>query len=197
VTAAPVAGPEPGRPATEADPPLAAYPGTPDGFQRLWTPHRQVYIARQAGRPADDCVFCLAPKVSADDNLVVHLGELAYVVLNLYPYNSGHLLVCPYRHLAAYTDLTDLETVELARLTQQAMRTLTAYCHPQGFNLGLNQGSIAGAGIAGHLHQHIVPRWGGDANFFPIVAQTRALPQLLGQTRDGLRTLWPNAKSAL
>jgi ATP adenylyltransferase len=133
--------------------------------------------------------------LAGDDNLIVYEGELVYVVLNLFPYNSGHLLVCPYRHIAAYPDLTAAETVELAQLTQQAMRALTAFCHPQGFNLGLNQGSAAGAGIAQHLHQHVVPRWGGDANFFPIVAQTKAMPQILTQTRDGLRALWPQPVS--
>ena len=95
-------------------------------------------------------------------------------MLNLYPYNSGHLLVCPYRHVADYTDLTDAETVEVATLTQTAMRTIRTVSGAQGFNLGMNQGPIAGAGIAAHLHQHVVPRWGGDTNFMPVVGHTSA-----------------------
>jgi len=166
------------------------YPGTPDGFQRLWTPHRQVYIDSHAGRGSTDCAFCVAPGLPDADNLVIQTGQSVFAVLNLFPYNSGHLLVCPYRHVADYTDLTAAETVELAAVTQQAIRALRAVFAPQGFNLGMNQGGAAGAGIAQHLHQHVVPRWGGDSNFFPIVAQTRALPQLLADTRDRLRAAW-------
>ncbi|MDR1450421.1 MAG: HIT domain-containing protein [Propionibacteriaceae bacterium] len=157
----------------------------------MWTPHRQVYIDSHhnaAGPP--QCPFCAAPGLGPDDSLVAWRGVLVYAVLNLYPYNSGHLLVCPYRHVADYTCLTEPETAELAAATQQAMRVLRQVFEPAGFNLGLNQGAVAGAGVAAHLHQHIVPRWAGDSNFFPIIAQTRALPQLLGQTRDRLAAAW-------
>jgi ATP adenylyltransferase len=171
-----------------------AYPGAPDGFQRLWTPHRQVYVdAHKQSDGAQVCPFCAAPGLGPDDSLVVRRGERAYAVLNLYPYNSGHLLVCPYRHVADYTDLDEAETAELAALTQQAMRVLRAAVGPAGFNIGMNQGHVAGAGVAAHLHQHVVPRWLGDSNFFPIIAQTRALPQLLGQTRDRLAAAWDGA----
>jgi ATP adenylyltransferase len=170
--------------------------GGPDGFERLWTPHRMVYLDGGA-KPADDsegqCPFCLAPGRPDDEGLVVHRGRTAYVVLNLYPYSPGHLLICPYRHVSRYVDLTPAETVEVAKLTQTALRVITTVSAPHGFNLGMNQGEVAGAGIAAHLHQHVVPRWGGDSNFLPIVAQTKAIPMLLGDTRKRLADAWPQA----
>jgi ATP adenylyltransferase len=124
--------------------------------------------------------------------LVVHRGAECFVVLNLYPYNPGHLMVCPIRHVADYTALTDAETQEIASLTQTAIRVILAVSGPHGFNLGINQGAVAGAGIAAHLHAHVVPRWEGDANFLPIVARTKALPVLLGDTRQQLAAAWPH-----
>jgi ATP adenylyltransferase len=112
-------------------------------------------------------------------------------VLNLYPYNSGHLMVVPYRHVPDYTDLDDDETVEFGGFTQAAITTIRAVFAPHGFNIGMNQGVVAGAGIAAHLHQHVVPRWGGDTNFMPVVAQTRVLPQLLSEAREQLADAWP------
>src|SRR4029453_8480239 len=109
---------------------------------------------------------------------------------NLYPYNPGHLLVCPYRHVADYTELTEDETAELAAFTRKAMRVIRHTGSPHGFNIGMNQGSVAGAGIAAHLHQHLVPRWGGDANFMPVIGGTKVLPALLPQTRDLLAEAW-------
>src|SRR4029079_4363792 len=117
-------------------------------------------------------------------------GATAYAVLNLYPYNPGHLMICPYRHVAGYIDLTEEETAELATLTQAAVRALSAAAQPHGFNIGMKQGPVAGAGISAPLHQPVVPRWGGDANFLPIVARTKALPQLLGETRERLAAAW-------
>jgi len=117
-------------------------------------------------------------------------------VLNLYPYNAGHLMVVPYRHVADYTELTGPETAELAEQTKQAMATLRAASAAQGFNIGMNMGSVAGAGIAAHLHQHVVPRWGGDTNFMPVVGHTRVLPQLLRDTRDMLAKAWPGTSAA-
>jgi ATP adenylyltransferase len=119
-------------------------------------------------------------------------GELAYVLLNLYPYNSGHLLVCPYRHVATYDDATPEEVAEIGSLTQTAMRVLTATSGAHGYNIGMNQGRIAGAGVAEHLHQHIVPRWALDSNFFPIIAGTKAVPRLLGEVRDEVAAAWPS-----
>lgn len=171
----------------------ASLAGSPDGFERLWTPHRMVYIDG-ADKPADDserqCPFCAIPGRDDVDGLVVARGELAYVVLNLYPYNPGHLMVVPYRHVAGYPELTTAELAEVGALTQQAMRVIRATSRPGGFNLGVNQGEVGGAGIAAHLHQHVVPRWTGDANFMPIVASTKPLPQLLGATRDLLAGAW-------
>ena len=117
-------------------------------------------------------------------------GKHAYVVMNLFPYAPGHLLVCPYRHVADYTDLTADEAGDVAALTQRAMTVVRAVSRPDGFNIGINQGAVAGAGIGMHLHQHIVPRWSGDMNFLPIVAQTRALPQLIGEARSLLAEAW-------
>ncbi|GID27172.1 HIT family protein [Paractinoplanes brasiliensis] len=161
----------------------------PDGLERLWTPHRLDYVTGE-GRP-DGCPFCLAPAEPEATSLVVARGELVFAVLNLYPYNPGHVMVCPYRHVADYTDLTDAETVEVASFTRTAMRVIRSISSPHGFNLGMNQGAVAGAGIAAHLHQHIVPRWGGDANFMSVVGQTKVLPQLLGETRRLLIGAWP------
>src|SRR3712207_5986377 len=128
--------------------------------------------------------------MSDEERLVVARGETVYAVLNLYPYNPGHLMVVPYRHVADYPELTDPETAELAAFTQQAMRAMRRAAAPHGFNIGINQGAVAGAGIAAHLHQHVVPRWGGDANFLPVVGQTKALPQLLDQTWAVVRQAW-------
>ena len=131
------------------------------------------------------------PKLSDEDGLVVARGTLVYAVLNLYPYNSGHLMVVPYRHVADYTDLTADECAELAAFTQRAMTAVRAASGAHGFNIGMNQGAVAGAGIAAHLHQHVVPRWGGDTNFMPVVGHTRVLPQLLGDTRALIAAAWP------
>jgi ATP adenylyltransferase len=167
--------------------------GQPDGLDRLWTPHRMAYIRGQH-KPADEssqeCPFCRIPTLPDAEGLMVHRGELGYAVLNLYPYSPGHLLLCPYRHVADYTDVTPEETAELAGLAQQAMRVVRSVSGAQGFNLGINQGNIAGAGIAEHLHQHVVPRWSGDQNFMPIVGRTKTMPQLLSETRELLASAW-------
>jgi len=122
--------------------------------------------------------------------LIVHRGTEAYVVMNLYPYNAGHLLVCAYRHVADLTDLTESERNEISYLSAQSMKTIRKVTNAAGFNLGMNQGAISGAGVAEHIHQHVVPRWGGDANFMPIIGQTKVLPQLLTQTRSDLASNW-------
>ena len=163
--------------------------GLRDGFDRLWTPHRLSYVAGP-GPGDDDCPFCVVPGLPDAEGLVVARGEAVYAVLNLYPYNPGHLMVLPYRHVADYTDLTPGETTELAEYTQTAMRAVRHASGAHGFNIGMNQGAVAGAGIAAHLHQHVVPRWGGDTNFMPVVGRTKVLPQLLTDTRERLAEAW-------
>jgi ATP adenylyltransferase len=168
--------------------------GVPDALQRLWTPHRMAYIQGE-NKPADDlpagCPFCAIVHLPDEQALILARGQLVYAVLNLYPYNAGHLMVVPYRHVADYTDLNAAETVELGEFTQTAMRVVRSVSAPHGFNIGMNQGAVAGAGIAAHLHQHVVPRWGGDANFMPVIGQTRTIPQLLGETWGLLSKAWP------
>jgi ATP adenylyltransferase len=168
--------------------------GESDGLDRLWTPYRMAYI-RGENKPADtaedSCPFCrIGASSDDDDSLVVHRGEATFVVLNLYPYTAGHLMVCPYRHVSDYTELDDAETAEVAAFTKKAMTVVRAVSDAQGFNIGLNQGYAAGAGIAAHLHQHVVPRWVGDANFMPIIGRTKTLPELLHDTRDLIAGAW-------
>ncbi len=142
---------------------------------------------------AGDCPFCIAPDPEQDqDALIVARGSAtAHALLNLFPYNSGHLLVCPYRHIALYDEATPEEVAEIGSITQTAMRVIREVSKNDGFNIGMNQGVVAGAGIAAHLHQRIVPRWAQDANFFPIIARTKALPQLLGEVRETIANAWP------
>lgn len=171
--------------------------GVDDGFERLWTPHRMVYINGQ--RPSEEaghgCPFCSAPLRDDDEGLIVHRGQSCYVVLNLFPYNPGHLLICPYRHVSLYVDLTDEESLEFSALTKASIAALQASSAPAGYNIGMNQGAVAGAGVAAHLHQHVVPRWAGDSNFLPIIGQTKALPMLLGDVRVRLLEAWPEPSS--
>ena len=164
--------------------------GVPDQFQRLWTPHRMAYIAAGPEPLRDECPFCAAVHLPDADGLVVARGRHAYALLNLFPYNSGHLLVCPYRHIAQYDQASSEEVAEIGALTQRAMTVLRRVSHCDGFNIGMNQGAVAGAGVDGHLHQHVVPRWASDANFFPIIARTKALPQLLGEVRETVAAAW-------
>lgn len=168
------------------------FAGVPDAFQRLWTPHRMAYVQDHSQPDEHTCPFCKAPSLTDEASLIVARGEHAFVLLNLFPYNSGHVLVCPYRHVSTYDRATPEEVREIASLTQTAMRVLTAVSNSDGFNIGMNQGEVAGAGIAAHLHQHVVPRWANDANFFPIIARTKALPQLLGDVRDAIASAWPH-----
>lgn len=167
--------------------------GMPDGWQRLWAPHRLGYIQGE-NRPLDSndvpCPFCKIPSMDDAEGLIVYRGSEAYAVMNLYPYNPGHLLICAYRHVADLTELTESERNEISSLTAHAMTTLRKVSSPAGFNLGMNQGAISGAGVAAHIHQHVVPRWSGDVNFMPIIGQTKVLPQLLTDTRAALASAW-------
>ena len=169
--------------------------GTPDGFRRLWAPHRMAYIAGERGTGEVDggCPLCAIPTRDDTDGLVVARGERCYVVLNLHPYNPGHLMVVPYRHVAGLDELTGEESAELMTLTQHAVRALRDMARPHGFNVGINLGSVAGGSLADHLHQHVVPRWGGDANFITVLGQTKVIPELLAETRARLAQAWPGA----
>jgi ATP adenylyltransferase len=167
--------------------------GMPDRWARIWAPHRMEYLKGE-NRPLDQndvqCPFCRIPTLSDEEGLIVARGELAYAVMNLYPYNAGHLLICAFRHVADLTDLTKAERDEISEMTAHAMATLRKVSSPAGFNLGMNQGAISGAGVAEHIHQHVVPRWSGDANFMPIIGQTKVMPVLLAQTRTELAAAW-------
>lgn len=165
-----------------------------DAWDRIYTPHRMVYLQGE-GKPShseagETCPFCRAPELPTEEGLVVARGAQVFAVMNLYPYNSGHLMICPYRHVADYTELTQAEVLELAEFTQRSMTVLREVSGAHGFNIGMNQGSSAGAGIAAHLHQHVVPRWGGDTNFLPIIGSTKVIPQLLADTRQLLADAW-------
>ena len=168
-------------------------PGVPDAFQRLWTPHRMVYIGGE-NKPSDasesQCPFCRAPGREDADGLIVHRGSLNFVVLNLYPYNPGHLMVVPYRKVSELEDLTEAESSELMTFTQKAIRVMKAISNPHAFNVGLNLGTSAGGSLADHLHMHVVPRWGGDANFITVIGGTKVIPQLLRDTRKLLADEW-------
>ena len=183
---------------SDFDPILSVYasdlPGEPDGLERIWAPYRMPYLLGENRPPDTDagpqCPFCRVPTGSDAQGLIVARGETVFAVLNLYPYATGHVMVCPYRHVAWYTELTDAETTEVGVFTKRAMGVLQTVSSCQGFNIGLNQGAVAGAGISGHLHQHIVPRWGNDANFMPIIAGVRVMPALLHQTRELMASTW-------
>jgi ATP adenylyltransferase len=164
--------------------------GTPDGFRRLWTPHRLAYI-KEAGE-GGGCPFCRIPAMGDEEGLVVARGRTVYAVLNLHPYNPGHLMVLPYRHVAELEDLTTAEAAELMAFTQSAVRAMKTVASPHAFNVGLNLGTVAGGSLAEHLHQHVVPRWGGDANFIAVIGQTKVIPQLLSETRALLADAWPD-----
>jgi ATP adenylyltransferase len=169
--------------------------GEPDHLQRLWTPHRMNYIAEAkvpggVGSASSTEPFTDIPTMSDEDGLVVARGELVYAVLNLYPYNPGHLMVVPYRRISELEDLTAEESAELMSFAQKAIRVIKAVSRPHGFNVGLNLGHSAGGSLAEHLHMHVVPRWGGDANFITIIGGSKIIPQLLQDTRRLLADEW-------
>ena len=158
-------------------------------MERLWAPWRLEYI--QSADEQEGCVFCRAQELGDEEGLVVHRGERAFVVLNKYPYASGHLMVAPARHVGALGELEEDEALEIHRLAATSVELLTATMGAQGFNLGWNLGRIAGAGVVDHVHQHVVPRWAGDTNFMPVLADVRVLPEALEDTRRKLVAAWP------
>jgi ATP adenylyltransferase len=158
--------------------------------ERLWAPWRLEYV--QNADRQDGCIFCTAAASDDDEGqLVVHRGEHAFVLLNKFPYASGHLLVAPYRHGVGLGDLDDAEVLEVHRLGAQGLEALAAAYGPEGYNLGWNIGRIAGAGIPDHGHLHVVPRWAGDTNFMPVLAEVRVIPEHLQATRAKLAGAWP------
>jgi ATP adenylyltransferase len=168
--------------------------GVRDRLARLWTPHRMAYIKEEAEageRSGDECPFCRIPTLDDAEGLVLARGESAYAVLNLHPYNPGHLMVVPYRHVAALDELTNEELLELTTMTRDAVTAVRSVSEPHGFNIGLNLGGVAGGSLSEHLHQHVVPRWSGDANFIVVTAQTKVIPQLLSETHALLTSAWP------
>ena len=170
-----------------------------DRLQLLWAPYRMSYIAESRTEPAEGMTgepFLDIPRMSDEDGLVVARGEHVYVVLNLYPYNPGHSMVVPYRKVANLEDLDDDEAREMMSYTQHLLRVIKSVSNPDSFNVGLNLGSAAGGSLSEHLHQHVVPRWIGDANFITVTAGTKVLPQLLRQTRQLLADAWPDAPSS-
>jgi ATP adenylyltransferase len=160
-------------------------------MDRLWAPWRLEYV--QNADALEGCVFCTAAAGGDEEQLVVQRGERAFVLLNKFPYASGHLLVAPYRHGANFADLDEGEAAEVHRLASQGLAALGAVYGPDGFNLGWNVGRIAGAGIVDHGHLHVVPRWSGDTNFMPVLADVRVLPEHLIASRSKLVAAWPAA----
>jgi ATP adenylyltransferase len=158
---------------------------TGNTMEKLWAPWRMAYVAVD---PPKGCIFCDMPREERDaENLILHRGETAFVMLNAFPYNNGHLMVAPYRHTAELESLTQAERDELMAHAQQMVRLLGAAFGPDGYNLGMNLGRVAGAGIADHLHLHLVPRWNGDTNFMPVIADTKVLPDSLQSSYQKLR----------
>ena len=158
-------------------------------MKQLWAPWRLEYI-KSADEEAG-CIFCLAAEGDDEERLVVHRGRSAIALLNKYPYSSGHFMVAPIRHLGEYGDLTDEEALELHRLASAGMAALAQLYSPQGYNVGWNLGRSAGAGVVDHVHMHVVPRWGGDTNFMPVLADVKVLPEHLAETRVRLAAAWP------
>jgi len=155
---------------------------------RIWAPWRLEYVKDAAKDKEEGCIFCAKPAAADDEaNLIVHRGERCFVILNLFPYTNGHLMVAPYEHVGALQELGSETTAELMALAQAAMRRLEEVYAPQGYNVGFNQGRIAGAGFESHIHMHVVPRWGGDTNFMPVLADTRVMPQTPQQSYEALR----------
>ena len=158
-------------------------------MERLWAPWRLEYV--QSADEQEGCVFCRAAEGDDVEELVVHRGERAFVLLNKFPYASGHLLIAPFRHGVNFDGLADEEALEIHRLGMQGLAALREVYSPEGFNLGWNIGRIAGAGIPDHGHLHVVPRWAGDTNFMPVLADLRVIPEHLATSRERLAAAWP------
>jgi len=170
-------------------------------MDRLWSPWRSKYIETFSTETAeskqrDHCLFCriLAEPAKDSDNLVVFRGSACFVVMNLYPYNSGHLMIVPFSHAGDLSGLSETETAEMMNAAQRCVGALTEAFHPHGFNIGMNIGRVSGAGIESHVHLHVVPRWNGDTNFMPVLAETRIISQALEDTYTKLREVLEKEK---
>ena len=157
-------------------------------MERLWAPWRLEYMTADR---VEGCIFCMFPQQDDDRrNRILLRGERAFVIMNAFPYSNGHLLIPPYRHVADLSELTDEESLEIMQLTQRSLLALKETFKPDGFNIGVNQGTAAGAGIADHVHIHIVPRWNGDTNFMPVFADVKVIPEALETTYDKLKAIF-------
>ena len=157
-------------------------------MERLWAPWRLEYIT---GEQIEGCIFCVFPQQDDDrGNRILYRGKHAYVIMNAFPYSNAHLLIPPYRHVADLSELTDEESLDVMRLAQMSIRVLKEAVRPDGLNIGVNQGTAAGAGIADHIHMHIVPRWNGDTNFMPVFADVKVIPEALEATYDKLKVIF-------
>jgi len=156
--------------------------------QRIWAPWRLAYVKDASKDSEQECIFCSKPADEAADeaNLILHRGELCFVILNKFPYTNGHLMVAPYAHIASLPEVPADTVAEMMALAQRAMTVLESVYSPHGYNVGFNQGRVAGAGVEHHIHMHVVPRWGGDTNFMPVLADTRVMPQTLEQSFEAL-----------
>jgi ATP adenylyltransferase len=155
---------------------------------RIWAPWRLSYVKDAAKDQEEECIFCSKPAEDDDEaNLIVHRGERCFVLLNIFPYTNGHLMIAPYEHLGRLQQLGSETTAEMMLLAQQAIGRLEKSYEPHGYNVGFNQGRVAGAGFEHHIHMHVVPRWGGDTNFMPVIADTRVMPQSLEESYEALR----------
>lgn len=155
---------------------------------RLWAPWRLAYVKDAAKDQESECIFCTKPDAGDDEaNLIVHRGERCFVILNLFPYTNGHLMIAPFEHVGAIQQIPAETTAEMMALAQRAMDILEDVYAPHGYNVGFNQGRVAGAGVEHHIHMHVVPRWGGDTNFMPVLGDTRVMPQTLDQSYEQLK----------
>lgn len=149
-------------------------------MKKMWAPWRMKYITGAADKNPKGCIFCKKPKGKADrENYILHRGKGAFVIMNIFPYNNGHLMIAPYRHVGDFTALNAEELLEIMQLAQACQKAMSSVMKPQGYNLGFNLGLVAGAGIEDHIHLHLVPRWNGDTNFMPVLANTKVVSEAL------------------